>query len=139
MTNPKLTKTKITEAVLKELPEKFRVELNQTTDNLLVKWWATGRQDGLRLTELGDMHFRTAEIEFYDFNLETDIKRNHAQEWHLFLLECNRKIKCPYYLGVNKTKDKKIPYIRFYDSKIAMLVELYGSLKDYLNSIKDKK
>lgn len=139
MTNPKLTKRKITEAVIKELPEKFRLEINQDVDNLLIKWWATGRQGGLRLTEIGDMNFRLAEIEFYDFNLETDIRKNKNQEWHSFLLECNKKIKCPYYFGVNKNENKKIPYVRFYDSKIAMLVELYGSLKDYLNSIKEIK
>lgn len=139
MTNPKFTKKRITEAVIKELPEKIRQEVNQDVDNILVKWWATGRQDGLRLTEIGDLNFRLAEIEFYDFNLESDIKKNKSNEWYVFLLECNKKIKCPYYFGVNKVNNKKIPYIRFYDSKISMLVELYGSLKDYLNSIKERK
>ena len=139
MTNPKLTKVKITEAVVKELPESSKADIGEDIDKILTRWWATGRQDGLRLTEYGDLNFRMAEIEFYNFSLENDIKNNPKQEWHLFLLECNKKIKCPYYLGVNKIKDKKIPYIRFYDSKIAMMVELYGSLRDYLNSLKDQR
>jgi hypothetical protein len=138
MTNPKLTKLKITEAVVKELPLSSQQDIGDV-DKILSRWWATGRQDGLRLTEYGDLNFRMAEIEFYEFGLESDIKKNPKQEWHLFLLECNRKIKCPYYLGVNTIDKKKIPYIRFYDSKIAMMVQLYGSLRDYLNSVKDKR
>lgn len=138
MTNPKLTKLKITEAVVKELPLSSQQDIGDV-DKILSRWWATGRQDGLRLTDYGDLNFRMAEIEFYEFSLEKDIKNNPRQEWHLFLLECNKKIKCPYYLGVNTIDKKKIPYIRFYDSKIAMMVQLYGSLRDYLNSLKDKR
>ena len=136
MTNHKLTKRIITEAVVKELPEASRKEIDDV-DKILSRWWASGRQDGLRLTEYGDMNFRMAEIEFYEFNLDKDIKQNPQIEWNNFLLECSRKIKCPYYLGVNKVSDKKTIFIRFYDSKIAMMVELYGSIKDYLNSVKE--
>lgn len=138
MTNPKLTKIKITEAVVKELPEASRKDIDDV-DKILSRWWATGRQTGLRLTEIGDLNFRLAEIEFYDFNLEKDIRQNPSIEWNNFLLECNRKIKCPYYLGVNKVNNKNTIYVRFYDSKIAMMVELYGSIKDYLNSVKELK
>lgn len=138
MTNPKLTKIKITEAVVKELPEASRKDIDDV-DKILSRWWATGRQTGLRLTEIGDLNFRLAEIEFYDFNLEKDIRQNPSIEWNNFLLECNRKIKCPYYLGVNKVNNKSTIYVRFYDSKIAMMVELYGSIKDYLNSVKELK
>lgn len=138
MTNPKITKIKITEAVVNELPEASRKDIDDV-DKILSRWWATGRQEGLRLTEFGDLNFRMAEIEFYDFDLEKDIKQNPTIEWNSFLLECNRKIKCPYYLGVNKVNNNKTIYIRFYDSKIAMMVELYGSIKDYLNSVKERK
>lgn len=138
MTNPKLTKRLITEAVVKELPEASRKDIHDV-DSILTRWWATGRQDGLRLTDYGDLNFRMAEIEFYEFNLEKDIKKHPGIEWNNFLLECNRKIRCPYYLGVNKNEGKtKTIYIRFYDSKIAMMVELYGSIRDYLNSVKDR-
>ena len=53
--------------------------------------------------------------------------------------ELNKKIKCPYYMGVNKDGKKSFPYIRFYDSKIAMMVSLYGNVNEYLDSIKVKK
>ena len=139
MTNRKSLKLTITEAVIAELPQHQRDSIDPETDKVMTRWWASGRQEGLRLTEYGDMNFRMAEIEFYDFNLEKDIKQNPSIEWNNFLLECNRKIKCPYYLGVNKVDGKKVIYIRFYDSKIAMMVELYGSICDYLNSIKDRR
>ena len=122
-----------------ELPQNLKYDIDSDIDKLLPRWWVTGRQDGLRLTEIGDFNFRTAEIEFYEYSLEDDIKRNPNQEWNNFLLECNRKIKCPYFLGVNKVEGKKIPYMRFYDSKIAMMIQLYGSLRDYLNSVKDRR
>lgn len=139
MTNPSLSKRKIMEAVIKELPVATRNDIGDDVDGIMTRWWTTGRQDGLRLTEYGDFNFRMAEVEFYDFNLEKDIKTHPAQSWHMFLLECNKKIKCPYYLGVNKVNNKNTPYIRFYDSKVAMMVQLYGSLREYLNSTKDKR
>lgn len=134
MINLKSNKQIITEAVLKQIPNS-----DLPADKALFEWWMTGRNDGLRLTDIGDLNFRLAEIEFYDFNLLEDIKKNPSQEWNIFLLECNKKIKCPYYLSVNKQDGQKMPYIRFYDSKIAMMVQLYGSMKEYLNSIKEQR
>lgn len=138
MTNLKSYKFRITEAVVSELPKNSEITTNDV-DKLLPRWWVTGRQEGLRLTEIGDLNFRLAEIEFYEFNLELDIKNNPNTEWNNFLLECNRKIKCPYFLGVNKTEGRKIPFMRFYDSKIAMMIQLYGSIGEYLKSIKDRR
>jgi hypothetical protein len=132
MINLKTKKQIITEAVLKQIPN-----IDLSIDKAMFSWWMTGRHDGLRLTDIGDLNFRLADIEFYEFNLLEDIKKNPTQEWNIFLLECNKKIKCPYYLGVNKQDGKKMPYIRFYDSKIAMMVQLYGSIKEYLSSVKD--
>ena len=124
----------ITEAILAELPEQHR--LDSSADELMVRIWASGRQDGLRLTEYGDFIFRMADIEYYqcDFRLRDGISD------HAYLLEINKKIKCPYYLGVNKVEGKKKqPYMRLYDSKIAMMIELYGDIITYLDSIKVKR
>jgi hypothetical protein len=104
MSDRKSLKQIITEAVAKELPEELREERESTVDNLLFKWWQTGRGEGLRLTDYGDLAFK--------------------------------KIKCPYFMGVNKDGKKSKPYIRFYDSKIAMMVSLYGNVNEYLDSIK---
>jgi len=130
MTKLKL-KEIITLSILKELDDG-----SWTYDDAMTKWWMTMRNEqGLRLTEMGDLAFRLAQIEFYnyDFNVELD------SGWHGFILDMNKKIKCPYYIGVNKDKEKKQPFIRLYDSKIAMMVGLYGNITDYLKSIKVRK
>ena len=134
MTERKSRKLIITEAVLAELPK--HLSLDSDTDKLMVRLWSSGRQDGLRLTEYGDFIFRMAEIEYY----ECDFKLREGISEHAYMLELNKKIKCPYYLGVNKIEGKKKKlYMRLYDSKIAMLIELYGNLIGYLDSIKVRK
>jgi len=127
MTKPNI-KYLITEAVLKQSSDN-----SWTIDESMSKWWMTMRNEsGMRLTEMGDLAFRHAQIEFYNYDF--DIKIDSG--WHNFILDLNKKIKCPYYIGVNKTKEDKQPFIRFYDSKIAMMVGLYGDLNSYLKSIK---
>ena len=135
MTSPKSLKYVITEAVAKELPDAFREERETPIDNLLFKWWQTGRSDGLRLTDYGDLAFRMAEIEFYQYDLQA-IK---SVNYHSWVMDLNKKIKCPYFMGVNKDGKKNKPFIRFYDSKIAMMVSLYGNVNEYLDSIKVKR
>jgi len=130
MTKPNL-KYLITEAVLKQTPD------NQwTIDQAMSKWWMTMRNEsGMRLTDMGDLAFRFAQIEYYNYDFSIKIDSG----WHAFILDLNKKIKCPYYIGVNKTKEHKQPFIRFYDSKVAMMVGLYGDLNSYLKSIKVRK
>ena len=134
MINRKSLKHQITEAVLKEIPKQYTTDHELPIEEVIFKWWQTGRQEGLRLTPDGVVAFQLAEIEYYDYSFKQE-----GQSWHSFLVEVNKKIKCPYFLGVNKPNGKKgEPYIRFYDSKIAMMVALYGDLKGYLDSIKIK-
>jgi hypothetical protein len=135
MSKRKTLKETITEVVLAQLPDSLIQEKNSSVDKLLFKWWMTGRQDGLRLTDVGDLAFRTAEIEFYQYEL----KIQPETQYHAYILELNKKIKCPYYMGVNKLEKRSFPYIRFYDSKIAMMISLYGNVNEYLDSIKVKK
>ena len=134
MSERKSHKLIITEAVLAELPHNQSVDY--TADGLMMRIWMSGRQDGLRLTEYGDFIFRMAEIEYYQSNF----KLREGTSEHAYVMEINKKIKCPFYLGVNKIEGKKKqPYIRLYDSKIAMMIELYGDIVSYLDSIKVRK
>jgi hypothetical protein len=134
MTNRKSIKQIITEAVLAELPNNQQVD--STADGLMMRIWMSGRQDGLRLTEYGDFIFRMAEIEYY----QSVFKLREGTSEHAYVMEINKKIKCPFYLGVNKIEGKKKkPYIRLYDSKIAMMIELYGDIVSYLDSVKVRK
>jgi len=133
MNKPSL-KELITDAVIKQLPQAWE---EWTLEESLKKWWQTGaRGDSLRLTEIGDTAFRLAEIEFYQYEFSKKIEGSY----HSYILDLSKKLKCPYYLGANKQEGKKSrPYIRLYDSKIAMMVSLYGDIDSYLKSIKVRK
>ena len=124
----------ITTAVLAQFPEHLAMELDIPLDQIISKWWMTNRQAGLRLTDSGDLAFRTASIEFF----MCPLGKTEPGRYYPFLIEVNKKIKCPYYLGVSKQPgEKNEPFIRLYDSKIAVMMSLYGDLHSYLESIPD--
>ena len=121
-------KSIITAAVLAQLPKEIAaVSTDQSA------WWMTRRGKGLRLTDAGDQAFRLAEIEFFDY----EVSPSKEKSYYTYLLELNHKINCPYYLGAVKVEGKKgKPYIRLFDSKVAMMIVLYGTINDYLESAK---
>lgn len=125
----KSVKQTITEAVLAQL-----VPTNEPIEKIINEWWFTKSSDGLRLSPLGDLCFRQAEIEYFDLPITVT-----QSNWHKFIMDCSKKIKCPYYIGVNKDELKKSKaYIRLYDSKIAMLMQIYGDIHSYLESVKSR-
>lgn len=129
-----MTKLSYKELVTQQIIKELDIDgPTWTQDEAMKKWWMVQRPDGgLRLTDIGDLSFRYAKIEFYNY----DFFINSSNGWHNYLLELNKKLKCPYYIGVNKVNDSKQPFIRLYDSKIAMMVSLYGSISDYIKSVK---
>jgi len=132
MTSKKAIKEKITQAVLDQLPDDGR----PTFENAMTSWWANLRKEGgLRLSIHGDLAFRKAEIEYF----ETIVKLGTVHNGQKFMLELNKKIKCPYFIVIKKEQYGHQPYIRLYDSKIAMLVEIYGDMVSYLNSIQTRR
>jgi len=117
----------ITEKVLQQLPYEIQI-----VDAVIPKWWFSMRGEGLRLTKEGNDKFIEAKLEHY----ETEITIPHYS-WYRFITECSNKIKCPYFLGVKTEEGKRAKsYIRLYDSKIAMMLNLYGSIEEYLESVK---
>ena len=132
MPKRKSLKETITEAVLAELPD-----VQKPLDKVIFEWWMTASSgNSLRLSAIGDLHFRLAEIEYYQCPL-TKIKR---ENYYSFIADLSKKIKCPYFMGVNKVEGQKAePYIRLYDSKIAMMITLYGDIHSYLESVKVRK
>lgn len=112
---------------------------DKPADKLVFDWFVTGRAgQGLRLTDAGSKAFETASIAHYDFDFTPpDYKTRNITSWHKYALVLDKKVKCPYYIGVKQVdKTKKQPYIRLYDHKIAMMLSLYGDLESYLGSIK---
>jgi len=132
------SKEKITEAILKEIPEGI-IPPNMPLGDVIFKMWLTGRGgQGLRLSEEGLRLFKLAKLEHYDFELGLDPKGMHKRRIvapEAFIQEIIKKIKCPYYLGVHKLRGKKgQPFIRVYEHKTAMMITLHGNLKEYLDS-----
>lgn len=135
MTYPK-TKAEIVNLVLSEAkhdPDFPWKDVN--SDKLVFEWFITGRAgSGLRLTDAGKVAFERAKIAHYDFDFTIDTK---AIAWAKYTLVLDKKVKCPYFVGIRLAdKNKKQPYIRVYDHKIAMMISLYGDLSSYIDSVK---
>ena len=130
MSERKSKKRIITDAVLAELPN-----TDKPIDKIMFEWWMSGNSgDGLRLTSAGDVAFREAGIEYYQCEITLV-----GSTYYGFMVELSNKISCPYFLGASKIVDsdtRQKPFIRLYDSKIAMMMTLYGDIRSYLDSIK---
>ena len=139
------TKEEITQAILNELPK--GTWHNLKLDKVVFTWWQTGRGgQGLRLSNVGAKVFADAKIAGWDFEIQLKSRTAKKQNVSLivktiaanpaFIREINKKIQCPYYIGVNKETDGKTsaPYLRLYDHKTAMMITLYGSLNGYLEA-----
>lgn len=130
----KSKKLTITEIILKELPDNYFD--NNNLEKIIFKIWVTGRTGrGLRLTDEGMKAFLAADLTYYDYNI--DIKKvigeADKKKVNEFTLQLDKKIKCPFFLGIKET-GKKQPYVRIYDSKVAMMINLYGSIEEYLKN-----
>ena len=121
----------ITEAVLTSLPDRSSYQ-NLTTEQIAFKWFATGRTgNGLRLTEEGFKCFTDSDITFYDFPVDFfAFSKGIVVKPEIFTMSLNKNIGCPYYLIAKKAS----VYLRLYDSKIAMMIDLYGCVEEYLQS-----
>lgn len=129
------TKLEITEALI-EILEIDQSQPKNSINDLLFKWWATGRSgSGLRLTEDGLEAFTLAELEYFDFpvfegNWKKGLKKEDMKK---FTLKLGNKLKCPWYIGL-KNQQAKSAYIRIYDSKVAMMIQLYGNFYEYIET-----
>jgi len=131
------TKQEITQAII-DILEIDKSQPENSLNKLIFKWWATGRSgSGLRLTEDGMQAFTLAELEYFDFPVFVDHKHTNLKKEELkqFTLNLGKKLKCPWYIGL-KNQTAKSAYIRIYDSKVAMMITLYGSFLEYIDSAK---
>jgi hypothetical protein len=123
----------ITKAILENLPNRHPWQ-QLSFDQILLTWWSSLRESqSLRLTENGVMAFELADIEYYEYPLDKETASTYKKS--LYTVNLGKKIKCPFYLGYKNTRPKTA-YIRLYDSKIAMMVSLYGNFKDYFEALK---
>ena len=137
----KSKKEKLTEIILDQLPNSSTFK-TIPADKTFMRWWVTGRSsNNLRLTDEGKHAFDEAEIEFFDYPLFTEQQLKDIKASKKTIFEGSKftmtlkKIDCPFYVGM-KTNQTKSAYIRIYDSKTAMMISLYGSFTEYLESKK---
>lgn len=118
----------INDIIISNLPADSKYK-NIDETNLYLIWWTTGKNsDNLRLTPQGLEAFTEAKIDFYDYSLDGFIDKNFLRSSH-FLIKL-KKISCPFFIERN--------YIRIYDSKIAMMINLYGSFYEYFKFLSTK-
>lgn len=120
-------KQKITQLVYNQLPANNPWQ-GFPYDKLVFLWWETKRvSTNLRLSEEGKKAFDLAEIAYYKFDIKVE-KENFSQ----FIIKVGKKLKCPFYIGF-KNHLYKSAYIVVYDSRIAMMITLYGSFTEYFD------
>lgn len=135
--NKRYKKYQLTAAIYDLLPSDKKLHLS--IEKLVFKWFVTGRMgDGLRLTPEGMQAFDSTDIEYFEYPFFKEGKnvRNYENfNIHEFTLKVGKLVKCPFYLGATD----KVAYIKVYDSKIAMMISLYGgNLLDYIEAMEKK-
>lgn len=96
-------------------------------EKILYIYWYAPNYNTMRLSLNGNEAFIAAQIEYFDFNFEL----KNMFSYNKLFVGLGKKIKCPYYLNF----DKHNVILRIFDSKIAMLITLYGSIDLYLESV----
>jgi hypothetical protein len=97
-----------------------------------INWWKNIRTGGgFGLSPVGDNRFREAELEYWDFD---DGPINSTMSALGYAVWADRLIQAPYYLYFSK----RHKYIRVYDSRVAVIIGLYGNVSSYLKSLENK-
>lgn len=125
----KSDKSTITKILIEQLPADYFN--TQSTDDIIFKIWTTGRSgNGLGLTDKGFDAFTQASFKHYDYVITDLLKKNNKNFIRLSWI-IDKKIKCPYYINLKQLPERHA-YIRIYDSRIAMMINLYGSFAEYI-------
>ena len=117
-------KKKLTEELVNQLDP----ALGYTVKRSIHTWWFNIRNNGgMRLTTAGYRAFcDELDLTHYEF----PINDPHAFNQQL-ILEMDSKLQMPYYISATKGIPKKII---FFGSKEAVMINLYGDLKKYLDN-----
>lgn len=126
-------KRRITKAVIESVNENLDVEKAMKTF-----WLDIRNEGGLRLTDVGDSFFKRADLECFEFpfRVQRIIDKEPIYSYQNLMLDLSLKVPCPYYIGRYKPSE---PYIKIYDSKIAMMINLYGNIYEYLKNSQLKR
>jgi len=120
-------KFKICQTIVPLLQEK---NVDITVEQAMKSWWRNPRRSGgLSLTDSGVHSFHLAGLAHYDIEYRPKL---FAGGFTL-LTTLNKKLQCPYVLQ----RERGVIYVRVYDSRIVVLVNLLGGLEEYLNSLEE--
>ena len=127
-------KRRITKAIIEEIPESY-IDVEMA---MKAFWLDIRNEGGLRLSDVGDKAFKLADIECFEFpfRLKRITDKDAIYSYQNLMLDLSLKLPCPYYIGRHKPSE---PYIKIYDSKIAMMINLYGDIYEYLRNSKTKR
>jgi hypothetical protein len=117
-------KKKLTEELVKLIPEEDRTNLSST----MHAWWFNIRRNGgMRLTAIGYQTFtEDLDLEHYSYVIDNPLLFNQET-----ILKLDRKMQMPYYIDVVKKIPKRIV---FFGSKEAVMVNLYQNLQQFLDN-----
>ena len=113
----------LTRELIQHLPDPYKI----TEAEALALWWFNLRRNGgLRLTKLGyEALSRHLELEHYDYNVEPFTINSKM------VIALDRKLQQPWFIVAHKQMPKTLV---FFGSKEAMMANLYGDLKKFLDN-----
>jgi hypothetical protein len=114
-------------ALTQQLVEQLPKELNIVWDVIYPLWWHNLRNGGgMRLTRLGyETFINHLDLEHYNFPVEPfDINSR-------LIVAMDRKLQMPYYIETKKMMPIRIV---FFGSKEAVMANLYGGIKKFIDN-----
>ena len=121
-----MTKHKLTKRLIELLPEDHRLSIEEA----MVLWYTNIRNNGgFRLTQNGLLAMKILGLESWSVPLN-DIKITMDKN---LLLALDRKLTWPYFIDYKKKE------IVFYSSKEAVMATMYGSIKNWLDNMPQRR
>jgi hypothetical protein len=121
-----MTKHKLTQRLIELLPDDHRLSLEEA----MILWYTNIRNNGgFRLTQNGYQAMKILGLESWSVPL-TDIKITMDKN---LLLNLDRKLTYPYFIDYKKKE------IIFYSNKEAVMATMYGSIKNWLDNMPQRK
>jgi hypothetical protein len=126
MSNFILDKFLITKKILEIIKPEYTPKELKTA---MTTWWKNIRSDGgLGLTDIGMKAFQLADIDFSEFECKSLYQSQ-------IKLKLDRYLLCPY----SEVYKKGTLYLRIYDERIAVLINLYGNVDSYIQTLSIKR
>jgi hypothetical protein len=114
-----MNRNEYVENLLITIPADIRAEIDTS------EWWWIPVEDSWRLTWLGYASFVDLGVESWEF----DFNSNKLEPW--IYLKLSRNLKIPYYIVDNKKHNRLV----LFDSKSAVIINLYGNLIKWIKTL----